>query len=199
MATSQSITGPFVPVGNDPLICPTSQGGAIDPAGFVDPADGKRYIVYKIDGNTIGHGGDCSNTKEPIVPTPLLLQQVSSDGLTLVGGPVELLDNRGASDKGTTEAPSLTRASDGTYVLFFSSGCYTDTSYTVSYATASAVTGPYARAATPLFQTGTDGLSAPGGASIAPDANHMVFHQGPFGSRTLYTARVSISGTTVTA
>lgn len=33
-----------------------SQGGAIDPAGFVE-SDGSHYVVYKIDGNSIGHGG----------------------------------------------------------------------------------------------------------------------------------------------
>jgi len=68
-ATSNSITGPFVPVGNSALICPTSQGGAIDAAGYWEAATGQRYITYKVDGNSQGHGGACGNNGKqwPIV------------------------------------------------------------------------------------------------------------------------------------
>jgi len=82
-AIASNIEGPYAPVGDSPcvspstsiktalvltcnfrLICPLSQGGAIDSSGFND--NGTRYIVYKIDGNSIGHGGDCGNDSTPI-------------------------------------------------------------------------------------------------------------------------------------
>jgi beta-xylosidase len=106
----------------------SSQGGAIDPSGFQD-ADGTRYVVYKIDGNNIGHGGSCNNGVAPIVPTPIMLQQVESDGITLVGGAQEILTN-GEYDGPLVEAPSLSRISDPSsaggqlYILFFSSNCF---------------------------------------------------------------------------
>ena len=62
VAVSKTVTGPYTPVGSTALICPLSQGGAIDASGFSD--NGNRYIVYKIDGNSIGHGGSCGNDGE---------------------------------------------------------------------------------------------------------------------------------------
>lgn len=181
-ATSRTILGPYTPLPTE-LACPLPQGGAIDAsglrAGSLVTWGCARYLVYKVDGNSIGHGGICGNTVAPIVPTPIMLQQVAEwDGVTLIGPPVQILDNRGVADDGVVEAPSLVRSASGTYFLFFSSGCYSTTDYTVSYATASNPAGPYTRHSTPLFKTGTDGLLAPGGASVYGDAYHMVFHAG---------------------
>ena len=200
-AIASSVTGPYTAQASS-LICPLTQGGAIDPDGFQDRT-GQRYIVYKIDGNAIGHGGACGNTVNPIVATPLLLQPVAADGITLQGSTTQLLNNAGVSDDGIVEAPSLTLTRSGTYVLFFSSGCFTSNSYTVSYATASSLTGPYTRASAPLFKTGTNGLSAPGSADVAADGQHLVFHANNGASslfiRSLWTALITISGTSVTA
>lgn len=135
IASASTVTGPYRPIGQDPWICPKAQGGAIDPAGYYDPKDNTRWVVYKIDGNAIGHGGSCNNGVKPIVNTPILLQQVSTqDGVTKIGGPIKLID-RDPIDGPLVEAPSLTKMSDGTYVLFFSSNCWSTTFYDVSYAT----------------------------------------------------------------
>src|SRR5271163_527026 len=94
VATSETITGPYQPL-QTPFACPKihTQGGAIDPDGFLDPSTGKRYVTYKVDGNSIGHGGLCKNTRAPIVPTPILLQEVDpSNGITLIGHPKEILN-----------------------------------------------------------------------------------------------------------
>ena len=53
-----------------------------------------------------------------------MMQAVEGDGITAQGNPVQILDNAGASDDGVVEAPSLVKAPDNTYALFFSSGCY---------------------------------------------------------------------------
>lgn len=187
-ARSKTILGPYTPDA-EPLFCPLAAGGAIDPAGFTDTINGiiKRYVVYKVDGNSIGHGGACGNTVAPLVPTPLLLQQVGADGTTLIGQPVTLLNHNGAADDGIIEAPSLARARNGLYVLSFSSGCFTTPNYTVSYATALHLALPFVRAKQPFLKSGMNGLTAPGGADMAPDASHIVFHAGPVGSRKLYT------------
>lgn len=119
-----------------------------------------------MDGNSVG-GGLCSaHPNRTIAPTPIILQPVKNDGVTLDGAASTLLDNAGVSDDGVVEAPSLVKGPQGQYVLFFSSGCYSTPNYTVSYATASSVKGPYARRAQPLLKTGDMGLFAPGGADV---------------------------------
>ena len=65
-------------------------GDAIGPPPFQD-SNGKLY-VYKVDGNSIGHGGDCNNGIEPLVPVPIMLQELEDDGATSAGDPVQILD-----------------------------------------------------------------------------------------------------------
>jgi beta-xylosidase len=52
VATATNIQGPYVPIDDEPLVCPLEVGGAIDASGFRD-VDGTRWIVYKIDGNSL--------------------------------------------------------------------------------------------------------------------------------------------------
>lgn len=59
-ATSKNVLGPYTPIGSEPLFCDLSIGGAIDAAGFKD--GNQRYVVYKVDGNSLGNGGACMNT-----------------------------------------------------------------------------------------------------------------------------------------
>ncbi|EMD00306.1 glycoside hydrolase family 43 protein, partial [Baudoinia panamericana UAMH 10762] len=159
VSRGQDPAGPYDPL-DDPLACPILQGGAIDAAGFQN-TNGTLYVVYKVDGNNIGNGGLCGNTVNPIVPTPLMLQKMRSDGVTTDGNPVQILD-RIAADGPLVEAPALVRSSEGIYFLFYSSGCTRSPSYDVKYATATHVNGPYVRASSPLLRTGSWGLSAPG-------------------------------------
>lgn len=163
-AVSVQITGPYRPL-EHPLICP--HGGAIDPAGFYDRTSGKRYIIYKVDGNSLGNGGLCKNDVLPLRSTPIMLQEVDVyDGVTFRGKPRQLLD-RDAEDGPLIEAPSMYRSAEGVYFLFFSANCFTTSSYHTAYATSLNISGPYTRAARPLLITG-DGLETdgPGGMDI---------------------------------
>lgn len=188
--------GPYTP-DEDVFACPTDQGGAIDASGFRD-SDGTRYVVYKVDGNAKGNGGSCGNTVEPIHSTPIMIQQVQGDGVTKVNGPTQILD-RGPSDGPLVEAPSLMKDSAGTYVLFFSSNCYTSPDYDVSYATSQSVTSGYVKQPA-LLTKNNNGLSGPGGATIATDGKHVAFHGqiGDDGRRAMYTATITVNGNTVT-
>ncbi|RMD43512.1 hypothetical protein DV735_g1648, partial [Chaetothyriales sp. CBS 134920] len=177
VATSRNVTGPYVP-SDQPLACPDVDtiGGAIDPDGFLDTWTNKRYVVYKIDGNSIGHGGSCNNDVAPLVPTPIMLQEVAADGVTKIGEPVQILD-RSEQDGPLVEAPTLFRSDEGVYFLFFSSNCFTTPLYDVSYATALNITGPYSRGARPLLISGDGpGLVGPGGLDILENGKVVVFH-----------------------
>ncbi|KAK3716212.1 hypothetical protein LTR37_006657 [Vermiconidia calcicola] len=194
-ATSRNVEGPYVDTQKDPWICHASQGGAIDPSGYVD-TDGKRYVVYKVDGNSIGHGGECGNTIPPIVPTPIMLQQVSSDGHTKIGGAIRILD-RSEQDGPYVEAPSLSKL-NGKYVLFYSSNCFVTPKYDVSYALASNIRGPY-RKSGQLFVSGSKGMTAPGGGDIAINGDHFVWHAKYGQGRASFTTTVSLNGDRIRA
>ncbi|KAK7421823.1 hypothetical protein QQX98_002039 [Neonectria punicea] len=166
-ARSETSSGPYTIDAGGPLICPREQGGAIDPAGFYDEATGRRYIVYKVDGNALGGGA----------PTPLRLQRVDADdGATLLGDAVTIMDRVPAEDGPLVEAPNLVKLDDGRYLLFFSSHMYTDDAYDVKYAVADAVAGPYVRGPAPLLSTPELGLRGPGGGTSSEDARVLVFH-----------------------
>ena len=195
-ATASTITGPYTAI-NDPIACPIDQGGAIDPNGYFDEASNTRWLVYKVDGNSIGHGGSCGNTVEPIVSTPIMMQQLALDGYTKIGSPFQILD-RGEYDGPLIEAPSLIKASDGTFVLFFSSNCYSTTLYDISYATASSLTGPYTKSSAPLLVTGNYGLTAPGGATSIVGGGQLVFHANCDQGRCMYETSFSVANNIVT-
>ena len=172
-AASSGPQGPFSPASSSPLVCPLAQGGAIDAVTFADGSSDKQdlYIVYKIDGNSQGHGGECQNTVQPQVPTPILLQPLASNGLQTAGDPIQLLDHD-SDDGPLIEAPMLVKSDQGTYFLFFSSGCTFNNDYTVKYATADNVKGPYTRAASPLLASGSfGGLVAPGSVGVAKNGD----------------------------
>lgn len=200
-AISKTVMGPYTPL-PEPLACPLVQGGAIDPDGFMD-VDGSRYLIYKVDGNSLNN-----RTSNTFSPTPLMLQQVDSkDGITLVGEPTQLLD-RGPEDGPLIEAPSMMRAADisgknSVYVLFYSSNVFTTVHYNVNYATSkNGIKGPYTKAATPLLQTGDNSgkLFGPGGLDVGVGGQKVVFHSGYDGGsvvRQMWTGLIAVNGTTV--
>ena len=127
VATAASLT-PGSPVFTDhstqPLTCESGLGGAIDPSPFVDPVTGQAYLVWK------------SNDGGSSQPAYLWSQQLSSDGLSLVGSPQQLLaqDMTDFPYETTIENPDIVYA-DGTYFLLFSTGIWNSTSYSETYAT----------------------------------------------------------------
>jgi hypothetical protein len=165
-------------------------GGAIDAAGFQD-VDGSRYVVYKVDGNSLAGGGPCGNGGIIRRPTPIYLVKVGPDGIKPAGRPVELLD-RTDRDGPLIEAPSLARLSDGSYALFYSSNCWNSDNYDISWARATSVTGPYTRMYT-LLKSGMLGLKSPGGASMASDGRHMVFHAHYGEGRAMFASLIGVT------
>lgn len=164
-ATAARPVGPFTPVGDAPLICPADIGGAIDPAAFVD-SGGRRYVVYKNDGNAIG------------LPTYLYVQRVARDGVTLRGKPTATIRN-GPAEGNLIEAPFLVRRGH-TYYMFYSYGAWNNDTYTEGYATAHSLAGPWTKSSVPLLSTMLFGGSVvgPGGMSVLRGSrdSRIVFH-----------------------
>ena len=130
LAVSEKPEGPFVDSSEEPLVCQPKLGGSIDATPFVD-ADGKKYLIWKNDGNCCGR------------PTRFYLQGLSDDGLKLTGKVADLgVVNDQTWEGSLIEAPSLI-VRDGTYYLFFSANGYDTEFYAVGYATAKSLRGPY--------------------------------------------------------
>jgi hypothetical protein len=164
-AYAASPLGPFTAHGTGPLVCDPGEGGDIDASSFVD-TDGRRYLLYKDDGNAIGQ------------QTSLWLQRVAPDGVTFRGARRELLRTDRVEEHGVIEAPVLTKVKEQ-YVLFYSLGGFAGDAYQTSYAASGSLTGPYAKAYRSLMTTATLGtVRGPGGADIVrePGGDHIVFH-----------------------
>jgi len=203
-ATAANPAGPFVPVGSTSLVCPAADGGAIDPAAFVD-THGRRYLVYKNDGNAIG------------LPTYLYVQRVAADGVTLLGRPIATIRN-GTAEGNLIEAPFLVQHGRQ-YVMFYSYGAWYDASYTEGYATAPSLAGPWKKSDRALLSTTAFGgaVTGPGGMSVlrgnggraeqrrpggATGDSEIVFHgvrSDPGFHRALYVDHLSWSGGTPVA
>ncbi len=167
VATATSPEGPFAPVGEEALLCPPDEGGAIDPSTFTD-TDGTRYLVWKNDGNCCG------------LDTWLQMAPLSKDGLTLAGTATKLIKQGAPWEGALIEAPVLVRHGSK-YVLFYSANDYGGASYAIGYATASTVTGPYTKHGTALFSTASSHgrYLGPGGqdfASVPDGGDQLVFH-----------------------
>jgi beta-xylosidase len=167
VAVASDPAGPFVPQGDAPLVCPEDEGGAIDPATFVDD-DGARYLLFKNDGNCCG------------LDTWLQLAPLAADGLSLAGPVTKLLKQDQAWEGSLIEAPTLVKRG-GQYVLFYSANDYGGDRYAVGYATAAAAAGPYTKADGPFLSTDTSEgrYLGPGGQDVvvAPDGSDaLVFH-----------------------
>lgn len=201
LARSTVVSGPYNDSSTQPMICPEADGGAIDAAGYLD-RDNRRYIVYKIDGPAIANGSYCVSTDNPpSYNTSLMLQEVANDGYTTIGGPVVLYNNEGVADRYNIEAPMIVSSQEGSYFLFFNSGCYGDNSYTINYVTSTInVSGPYSERKV-FLKTGDSGLFGPGGLDIDQKTGDAVFHSLKTNNtvddgRVLNTARVKLAGRT---
>ncbi|WP_323136167.1 family 43 glycosylhydrolase [Micromonospora sp. NBC_01655] len=149
VAFATSPIGGFVPYGSGPLICPLSQGGAIDANTFV-ARDGTRYLTWKNDGNAINR------------PSTLWVSQVTNNGTTLIGPTTAMLTVPAGQ---IIEAPDLVQR-DGKMLLFYSGGSFASCGYYTSYATAPAVIGPWTPAPAAFMTQANTGLCGPGGADI---------------------------------
>jgi len=201
-ATSPTATGPFSPQ-RTPLICDDAGGGVIDAAGYDDGAD--RWIYWKVDGNSLGGGTTCQGgtPSGAYKPTPIKIQRIGRDALTLLGQPKTILDNEGAANDGVVEAPSLYKIGEGSFVLFYSAHCYASDDYDIEYAFSSTIDGAYENRGILLRTVDHKAIWAPGGLDIDPDGKTVVFHgrtgpnQGGGGTRFMYSADLMISGRSI--
>ena len=147
-ATSTSPAGPFVDDSSSAFICPTAQGGAIDPSIFV-ATNGTPWLLWKAD-------GDCCN-----LPTYIYSQQLSSDGLSTVGPPHELIGATQTWEGGLVEAPSMVQ-SGTTFWMFYSANLWGTPNYSIGIAECQSVTGPCTKPLDRAWHTSTNSANGQG-------------------------------------
>jgi GH43 family beta-xylosidase len=173
VSLSTSPDGPFLPVGDQPLVCPDGARGTTDLGGAIDASTysegGQLYLLWKADGN-------CCSDKTAII----YIQPLSADGTTLTGPPVELIRRDRPFEGNVVEAPTLVEH-DGVHYLFYSANDFGGGGYRTAYATSSSITGPYTKARTELMTTDRfqGDVIGPGGQDIVTDPDgtmSIVFH-----------------------
>ena len=149
-ATATRPAGPFSATAT-PLVCPLAQGGAIDPASFID-SDGGRYLIWKNDGN-------CCNTTTWIYAQPMM-----PDGLSFAAGPTPLIKADRAWEGGIVEAPVVYKRG-ATYHLFYSANGYGGAAYAIGHAVGASLGKPFSKDGGPLAQTDATTIG-PGGQDL---------------------------------
>lgn len=159
VATAPTPAGPWTDRG--PLVC--QEAGSID-AVPITGEDGRRYLVWKEDGNSRK------------LPTPLWLQALSDDGAALTGTPVEILRNEATWEGHLIEGPFILRR-DGWFYLFYSAGacCGRKCDYRLGVARSRALRGPWERhAANPILQA-NEHWKCPGHGSVVSQPDGRTF------------------------
>ena len=155
-AVSRLPQGPYVDLWDLPIVCQVHRGGSIDASPFVD--GWTPYLYWKSEGVPAARGAE---------PPRLWVQQLSDDGLHLVGRGVELARADRAWEGGVVEAPSMVREA-GRYVLLYSGNRWDTSAYAVGWASCRSAVGPCTKAAGPLLRSGARGLG-PGGQEAFRD------------------------------
>lgn len=162
VASADQPQGPYVDHG--PLI--SQPDGSIDAAPAVD-VDGKRYLVWKEDGNSVRK------------PTPIWVQELAEDGFHLLGQPHEILRNTEPWEGPLIEAPYVQRHGDYLYLFYSGNACCgKDCLYAVGVARAKSLLGPWEKCpANPILTSNTE-FKCPGHGSLVtrPDGRTFFFY-----------------------
>jgi len=127
VASADRPIGPYKDHG--PLIC--QEAGSIDPFPVTDES-GRRYLLWKEDGNSVGK------------PTPIWAQQLSDNGTQLIGERRELIRNTATWEGQLVEGPSVIRH-NGWFYLFYSGNacCGRECNYALGVARSRKLFGPW--------------------------------------------------------
>jgi xylan 1,4-beta-xylosidase len=153
VATADRPEGPYTDRG--PIVA--QDAGSIDPVA-VDDEKGRRFLVWKEDGNSRK------------LPTILWAAPLNEDGTRLAGEPRELFRNDVPWEGAVIEGPFIVRRGDWFY-LFYSGGacCGRGCTYGLGVARAKALLGPWEKCPRNPILAGNEAWKCPGHGSIVDD------------------------------
>lgn len=97
-------------------------------------------------------------------PTPIKIQELAADGLSVVGSPTTILTNTLGWEGALVEGPWMIERG-GTFYLFYSGNGYASPSYGVGVARADSPLGPFTKASGPILTSKGD-WAGPGHGSV---------------------------------
>lgn len=159
VAVSDAITGPYRDALDHPLL--PYDYATIDPNLFVDD-DGRMYLYFS---------KDCSENMVDGFHTSQLYVVEMADYTSikedfepiLVATPSQEWELKNG-DWRWNEGPDILKH-DGKYYLFYSGGCYADSTYSIGYATSDSPIGPFVKYENNPVIASTDKVSGPGNNS----------------------------------
>lgn len=160
VATANRAQGPYTD--HEPLV--GQAAGSIDPTPVTDES-GRRYLIWKEDGNSRG------------LPTTIWVQPLSEDGLSLAGEARAILSNDTPWEGGVIEAPSVIKHGDY-YYLFYSGNacCGLNCKYAVGVARARSIMGPWEKfAGNPIMKSNAS-WRCPGHGSAVSTADGRTYY-----------------------
>ena len=190
VGVSDNPAGPFSDSNEEAFICQGDLGGSIDAYPYRDD-DGKLYLFWKNDGNCCG------------LEVALWVQELSPDGLTLLGEPVKLIVRDQPWERPLIENPAMVKH-DGKYYLFYSGNWWESHEYAVGYAICETVTGACEKPLDKPWFEFKPPVMGPGGESFFTDRDGnlwMAYHAWtgadvgyPLGKRSLRIDLVTFEG-----
>jgi xylan 1,4-beta-xylosidase len=160
VATARRPQGPYKDHG--PLVC--QEVGSID--GFpVTDENGRRYLLWKEDGNSVSK------------PTPIWAQPLSPDGTRLVGRRRELIHNDQPWEKHASlpygdlvEGPAIVRHG-GWFYMFYSGNfcCARECNYMMGVARSRKLLGPWEKNPANPILAGNENWKCPGHGTVVQD------------------------------
>ncbi|HEU0292892.1 MAG TPA: glycoside hydrolase family 43 protein [Anaerolineales bacterium] len=190
VGVSEDPAGAFIDPNDEAFICQGELGGSIDAYPFRDE-DGELYLFWKNDGNCCG------------LEVALWVQELSPDGLTLLGEPIKLIMRDQPWERPLIENPAMVKNGER-YYLFYSGNWWESHQYAISYAICETVTGPCEKPLNePWFQFKAP-VMGPGGEAFFTDTQSnlwMAYHAWtgadvgyPQGKRSLHIDLVTFEG-----
>jgi beta-xylosidase len=163
VAMAEKASGPYKDYG--PLVAQSD--GSIDPVPVTNEND-ERYLVWKEDGNSQRR------------PTIIWAQQLTPDGLKLVGEAKEILRNDATWEGAVVEGPFIVHRGEWFYLFYSGSGCCgRDCNYALGVARAQRLLGPWEKNPANPILAGNLNWKCPGHGSIVQDANErfwLLYH-----------------------
>jgi len=130
VATATAPGGPFTDVSPAPLVCQTA--GSIDPNPYLDPRNGRLFLIWKSDDNALGQR------------TRIWGQELGAGGLGFAEGtaPALLLSGSAAWQGPVVEGPTVI-GNGATYYLFYGANRWDSAESGIGYATSDSLLGRY--------------------------------------------------------
>jgi len=160
-AHADALQGPYTDCGAPMVEHPL---GVIDATYFED-TDGKKYLYYKIDGNSVGQR------------TPIYVRELAPSGLRFAPGStqVEVLNNDASTwEGGVVEAPWIVK--HGTEYFMFYSGNVYDDRYRTGVARAKSPKGPFTKKGAPILGNNAKWVGPGHGTVLHVNGKDLFFH-----------------------